>query len=584
MFNKKPAKSRNIRRKDHDSPTDMAVDSVALEIVEPIFEETKKEKKPKTKSTLKSVSEEGEEGSIQIKKSAASKRLAKERKLQLPQHLVPDHLDQATLTPPSSSYTPEALEQLRNNTPSTPAALKSIVPAADSDTDLTAEKFPTTMGVSLRGAAIPDAGAIHAAKKKRELARQGVKVRDEKEEDFISLDEYLFLVVPQTVASLPIQAGSSTQVESRLVREEDEVGDADEEYEKYVGERMLLGKKAVKEQEKRRKAGVQELIEDAEETGDDDDDDEMTRWETEAIRKGGVKKKSDISVAAGGFASAPPKRESAAVPATISAPNLTDVMKRLAVTSSTLHETHRNHSTQLAQIKKDIAEIEAGREELERELERSGKRYNYYQEVRNYVADLGEFLDAKFPELEKIESEYHDIVLGRTNFVAQRRRQDDLDDLCLFADFPQDILTTLEEPEGQVDEFGRAITSRNSKAARARRRSERERRRALRTEVRGQGGEAEEGMSTDEDKAGTVQDGGRIEEIRSITLPALFSDVTEDFRTLTAVKSKFETWKSDFYDDYIKAYGSLSLPGAFEFFIRCELVTWSPFLVGSGRP
>lgn len=43
------------------------------------------------------------------------------------------------------------------------------------------------MGGSLRGPAIPDAGAIHAAKKKRELARQRVKVKDEREEDFISL-------------------------------------------------------------------------------------------------------------------------------------------------------------------------------------------------------------------------------------------------------------------------------------------------------------------------------------------------------------------------------------------------------------
>lgn len=43
----------------------------------------------------------------------------------------------------------------------------------------------------------------------------------------------------------------------------------------------------------------------------------------------------------------------------------------------------------------------------------------------------------QFPELEKIESEYHEIVLERLNFVVQRRQQDDLDDLCLFADVPQ---------------------------------------------------------------------------------------------------------------------------------------------------
>lgn len=45
--------------------------------------------------------------------------------------------------------------------------------------------------------------------------------------------------------------------------------------------------------------------------------------------------------------------------------------------------------------------------------------------------------ETQFPELEKIESEYHEIVLERLNFVVQRRQQDDLDDLCLFADVPQ---------------------------------------------------------------------------------------------------------------------------------------------------
>lgn len=148
-----------------------------------------------------------------MKKSAASKRLAKERKLQQSQYvtasgllnshtrnsclilppysirsLLPDHLDQASLssTPPPSSYTLESLQQLRDSTPSTPAALRRS--AADPETDLTAEKFPSTIGVSLRGMAIPDANAIHAAKKKRELLRQGVKVRDE-EDDFMRLED-----------------------------------------------------------------------------------------------------------------------------------------------------------------------------------------------------------------------------------------------------------------------------------------------------------------------------------------------------------------------------------------------------------
>lgn len=57
----------------------------------------------------------------------------------------------------------------------------------------------------------------------------------------------------------------------------------------------------------------------------------------------------------------------------------------------------------------------------------------------------------------------------------------------------------------------------------------------------------------------------------------MLEDVGEEFESMEAVKSKFEAWKTRFYDDYTKAFGSLSLPGAFEFFVRCELVSWDPF-------
>lgn len=83
------------------------------------------------------------------------------------------------------------------------------------------------------------------------------------------------------------------------------------------------------------------------------------------------------------------------VPAVSAVPTFTDVMSRLTVASSGLQRSFHYHSALLVQTKKDLAGIEAGKEELAKELERSGRRYNYYQEIRNFVADLGEFLDAK---------------------------------------------------------------------------------------------------------------------------------------------------------------------------------------------
>lgn len=59
--------------------------------------------------------------------------------------------------------------------------------AQDDDALLVASKFPSTLGASLSsGSSIPDANAIHAAKKKRELMRQGIKIQDD---DFVALDD-----------------------------------------------------------------------------------------------------------------------------------------------------------------------------------------------------------------------------------------------------------------------------------------------------------------------------------------------------------------------------------------------------------
>lgn len=90
-----------------------------------------------------------------------------------------------------STYNDDYLASLRANTPTLPTNLKNATGGADDDDDsaLVAEKFPKTMNARLGGGmGIPDSNAIHAAKKKRELMRQGVVVVDN-EQGFIGLDD-----------------------------------------------------------------------------------------------------------------------------------------------------------------------------------------------------------------------------------------------------------------------------------------------------------------------------------------------------------------------------------------------------------
>lgn len=125
------------------------------------------------------------------------------------------------------------LQQLRQSTPSTPKAMVDAGLAEDDDASLLASKFPATMGAKFGGgSSIPDSNAIHAAKKKRELMRQGITINDD---EFIPLGDgvsvfrdlanQVLIIIRSTERMVLVQEPEN---ESRLVREEDEDGDAED--------------------------------------------------------------------------------------------------------------------------------------------------------------------------------------------------------------------------------------------------------------------------------------------------------------------------------------------------------------------
>jgi GC-rich sequence DNA-binding factor len=83
------------------------------------------------------------------------------------------------------------------------------------------------------------------------------------------------------------------------------------------------------------------------------------------------------------------------VPEQTAISSIADVLSRLSLVSSNLEESKINHDKQLTQTLKDIENLKTSRELTESELERTSKRYNYFQELKAYVNDLAEFLDAK---------------------------------------------------------------------------------------------------------------------------------------------------------------------------------------------
>lgn len=155
----------------------------------------------------------------------------------------------------------------------------------------------------------------------------------------------------------------------------------------------------------------------------------------------------------------------------------------------------------------------------------------------------------------------------------------------MFADIPSSQLDEdMDEPE--VDEFGRVRELRNSVAARERRRAERRQRvekQAGLGDLSADEATREQGLWTDDEMGEdySVQKDTKLGTIQTEKMDELMSDVGAEFKSIRTVKDKFEAWKLEYYDDYQKAYGSLSLPGAFEFYVRSELVSWDPFSVSS---
>jgi GC-rich sequence DNA-binding factor len=81
------------------------------------------------------------------------------------------------------------------------------------------------------------------------------------------------------------------------------------------------------------------------------------------------------------------------------------VLSRLSIASRNLEESKENHDKQLTQTLKDIENIKNNRDVTEKELERTSRRYNYFQELKAYVNDLADLLDAK------VNREFHETHL-----------------------------------------------------------------------------------------------------------------------------------------------------------------------------
>ncbi|XP_067897181.1 PAX3- and PAX7-binding protein 1 isoform X2 [Heterodontus francisci] len=427
---------------------------------------------------------------------------------------------------------------------------------------------------ALRPGEIPDAAFIHAARKRRQMARE--------------------------LGDCPaVEIETST---NRLVREdENDASDDDDEKRRIVF--------SVKEKTQRQKIAEEIGIEGSDDEALDttDQDEELKMWEQEQIRKGisvpqvqsshptdpanvyyqnnyqAIPYGSSYSLpytygTYGTTESKPIKTDNAIAfkPSINEMPPVTIdlVKKRLKDRLDSMKEVHKTNQQRLDKLHEDLENSSKTIERLEGITDDSG-RYRFFQEMRGYVRDLLECFNEKVPLVNDLESAMHQLLKQRAARFVQRR-QDDIKDES--SEYSSHSSKTIMAPS--LDSFGRdrALYQENAKQRRIAEREARRARRRLAREQAGKMAEHHEGLSSDDEETSTDINSFNIENDRIVNESRkVFEDVLDDFCTLDCIKTRFEVWRTMYYTHYKDAYIGLCLPKLLNPLIRLQLIKWNPF-------
>ncbi|KAF6755800.1 nineteen complex-related protein 2-domain-containing protein [Ephemerocybe angulata] len=509
-----------------------------------------KVKKARTKSRLSfgAEEEEGEGEVFQIKKSKLSKSLT----LGKLASNVPLNLEQASISPSRPTYDQAYLNELKATTPtSRPPQYASADADMSMDVEVSTRSVDVFEDADASGEAfIPSESSVKAVKEKRERLR---KLKVSGEEDFISLS-----VTRRSEDSGP-------HPESRLVREEDELGEGEDEFAEYTSaqDRIALGKKSRKKEASKRREAMEEMINDAEEV-----DEETMEWEQEQLRRGGHRTYEPST-------SSKPKQtyKPAPIPAQTTIPTLQPAISRLTQQLAQLTASHATNSAALQTLAQEREEVEKREIEMRDLVIKAEAKRAWFGEFRDWLESVAGFLDEKYPLLEKLEEEQLYLLNERLEMVTTRRRTDDEDDLSAFyGPLPAPEPSEMETEE--TDDLGRIVPKPSSAVLRKERRAARNVRHERRVQKRSRTQADEEGYSTDSSLPPTdASDYSSAVSSLATRLKEVLSDVkAEEFRHPTGVK--WSAWREKYGDSYRNAWGGLGVVSAWEFWVRLEIAGW----------
>ncbi|GMK57675.1 hypothetical protein CspeluHIS016_0405090 [Cutaneotrichosporon spelunceum] len=449
----------------------------------------------------------------------------------------------AAATSSSQSYSAQYLSELKAATPTRASA------ADDGDSGKLSraarEKYASIIDAET-AAGIPDPVAIAAAKNRRKAAVEAKRHGIEPGEDFISL-------------------GKEPHPESRLMREEDEGEDGDEDLADYTGanDQLFLGKNANKRAAQRLKGEIGELIEDHE--MESESDEETREWERSLVERGGVRQEvsKPQEVKSAGYIPTP-------IPASRPVPTIGSAVSRIEQRTAALKATQAENERNLENATRELVLLEEQERDIRQQVESTEGKRAWVEEFQGWAETLGHFLEEKVPLLDAIEKDANRFAGERAERISARQAGDDSDDLALVVG----VAANQTRPEEQsASESGP-----NSDARKIRRQAHADRRARRRGIV---AAPDDDGLSTDDELEGDLADDYEAaqHEIER-RVHGLLEDVkAEDLRDPEiGIAVRFADWRKRYPEEYDGAFGGLSLVQAWEFWARGEMIGWDPVL------
>ncbi|KAH8085409.1 nineteen complex-related protein 2-domain-containing protein [Cristinia sonorae] len=558
---KPSTRSKRDIESDADATTEVPSEVGGGESPISLVTKLKKRVKPKSRLSFGAEEEEGDGEVFQLKKSNLSRKLELSKQSSLTSGVLTSPFNPIAGTPPSTgpSYSAAYLNELKASTPSSrPRVADDESISYDADVSMGTSMYSTQV-VDLTEDAegdtvIPSGASITAAKEKRERLRKTVASGSE---DYISLS----LTKKENYSTGPHPS-------SRLVREEDELGEGDDEFAEYTSaqERIALGKKSRKVEAQKRRENMNELIADAEE-----EDEETMEWEQEQLRRGGLRTESPA------VSAQKPVYKPAPIPTPTQIPTLGAAVASLSRALATLTTSHTQHTSSMVSMGDERTRLDLREKELRSIIVTAEDKRSWFAAFREWIESVATFLDEKYPLLEKLEDEHVSLLKERSEMIAKRRLAEDEDDLSLFlGGLPTPPREQLEE----TDELGRVIPQSNPTIVRRERLAARNLRRQHRLASKSaRQNQEDEGFSTDSslppsDAADFVT---ATQKVKSKSRDVLADVKAKDFLDPRAGLVKwFGEWRDRFGETYTGAWGGLGMVGAWEFWTRLEILGWDP--------